>query len=224
MTLERRNFLRAATTGLAFGFASREKALGQTSASSGELRAGSGTLYLEGRLKSGVLKLEAQDLLDRTDHSVIVRSTLGSTELYSAMFSYQNDLTVFALFNDNGHSTTVVLPQSDDPKIGRVVAWNDSEAPQIFSVEKSKVMDADSINDVADLNGKVPDLDGKRKPPAFTWQELESVFGSNPALLALMRGRKSTHHPREDDKLFGDMPCRLLSMVLGSTLCLMWRG
>jgi hypothetical protein len=223
MTLERRDFLRAATTGLAFGLASCETAFGQKSASTGELRAGSGTLDLEGRLKSGVLKLEAQDLLDRADHSVIVRSTLGSTALYSAMFSYQNDLTVFALFHDSGHSTTVVLSPSDVPKIARLVAWNDSEAPQIFSLDKAKIMEADSIDDITDVNGKAPDLVGKRKPPPFTWSELESVFGSDPALLAFMRGRKSTHHPSEDDKL-SHHPCRLLSLVPGSTLSLFWGG
>jgi hypothetical protein len=200
-------------------------ALGQASrgAVTGELQTGSGTLHLEGRLKSGVLTLEAQDFLDRADRSVIVRGRLESTDLYSAMFSYKKDLTVFALFHDNDHSTTVVLSNSDESKIGRLVVWNDNETPKILSIDKNKIMGTDDLKDIADLNGKFPDLVGKRKPSSFTWRELESVFGSDPALLAFMRGRKSTHYPREDDKLL-EWTCRLLSMVPGSTLALVWRA
>jgi hypothetical protein len=225
MKLERRDFLKAATTGLAFGCANCGVALGQVSrgAVTGELQTGSGTLHLEGRLKSGVLTLEAQDFLDRADRSVIVRGRLESTDLYSAMFSYKKDLTVFALFHDNDHSTTVVLSNSDESKIGRLVVWNDNETPKILSIDKNKIMGTDDLKDIADLNGKFPDLVGKRKPSSFTWRELESVFGSDPALLAFMRGRKSTHYPREDDKLL-EWTCRLLSMVPGSTLALGWRA
>jgi len=224
MKIERRDFFKTTTAAFALALASQGKAMGQNpKKSSGELRAGSGTLYLEGELKSGLLKLEAQDFLDRTDHSVIIQSRLDSTDLYSAMFSYQKDLTVFAQFHDNDHSTTVVVSESDDPKIGRLVVLNDGGIPQIFDVDKAKIMDADDAKDIMDVNGKAPDLVGTRKPPAFTWRELESVFGSDPALLAFMRGKKSTHHPHEKDKL-SEMPCRILSIVPGSTLCLVWRG
>lgn len=215
MTLHRRDFLRTATTGLAFGFAVRGEALGRNS--TGELTSSSGTLHLEGRLKAGVLKLEAQDLVDRADRAAIIRGSLGSTELYSAMFSYQKDSTVFALFHDNGHSTSIVLANSDDPKIGRVVVWNDGDAPQISNIEKSKIMDADDLKAIANF----PDVVGRRKPPAFTWRELESVFGSDPALLAFMRGRKTNHHPGEEDKLL-EWICRLLSLVPGSILPPFW--
>jgi hypothetical protein len=215
MTLQRRDFLRTATTGLAFGFAGCGEALAQSS--TGELTSGSGTLHLEGRLKAGVLKLEAQDLVDRADRAAIVRGSLGSTELYSAMFSYQKDSTVFALFHDNDHSTSMVLADSDDPKIGRVVVWNDGETPQISSIDKSRIMDANDLKDIVNA----PDLVGKRKPPAFTWRELESVFGSDPALLAFMRGRKTDHHPREEDKTL-EWICRLSSLVPGSILPPIW--
>jgi len=215
MKLERRDFLRTATSGLAFGFAACGEALGQSS--TGELRAGSGTVHLEGHLKAGVLKLEAQDLVDRADRAVIIRGSLGSTELYSAMFSYQKDSTVFALFHDNDHSTNIVLANSDDLKIGRVVVWNDGDTPQISSIDKSKIMDADDLKAI--LNA--PDVVGKRKPPAFTWRELESVFGSDPALVAFMRGRKTNHHPREEDQLL-EWICRLLSIVPGSLLPPFW--
>jgi hypothetical protein len=219
MTLQRRDFLRTATTGLAFGFVGCGEALGQSSA--GELTSSSGTIHLEGHLKAGLLKLEAQDFVDRADRAVIIRgrleSSLGSTELYSAMFSYDKDSTVFALFRDNNHSTSIVLGDSDDPKIGRIVVWNDGDTPQISNIDKAKVMDADDMKSIANA----PDVVGKRKPPAFTWRELESVFGSDPALLAFMLGRKTNHHPGGEDKLL-EWICRLSSLVQGSLLSIFW--
>jgi hypothetical protein len=220
MELERRCFLRA-IGGLALGWANREVAFGQTS--KGELEAGGATLHLEGKLQSVLLTLNAQDFLDRADHSVIVRGSLGSRKLYSAMFSYKYDSTVFALFHDTGHSTTVVLSDSEDAKIGRLVVWNDNQAPHIYSIDKNKIMEAEDLKDIVDVNGKRPNLVGKRAQAAFTWKDLESVFGSDPALQEFMRGKKSTHHPREEDKLL-EWACRLLSIIPGSTLSLFWLG
>lgn len=223
MIWERREFMRSAATGLALGFANCGVVLGQTGATKGELQGGSGILQLEGRLKSGYLKLEAQDFVDRADHSVIIRGKFDSTDLYSAMFAYDYDNTVFALFHDTGHSTTLVFSGSDQPKVGRLVVWNDTEMPQIFSIDKSRIMEAKSPKDIEDKDGKTPNLVGKRKPPDFTWRELEAVFGSNAALQEFMRGRKSTHDPPPDDKIV-DAACRLVSLVPGSTLSLGWLG
>jgi hypothetical protein len=137
------------------------------------------------------------------------------------MFSYKKDLTVFALFHDNDHSTTVVLSDSDDAKIGRLVVWNDGDAPQISSFEKGKIMEVDYLKDIAPVSGNLPDFVGKRKPPAFTWRELETVFGSDPSLLAFMHGKKTNHHPREEDKVT-EWICRLLSLIPGSLLPPVW--
>jgi hypothetical protein len=223
MQLERRDFLKAVTQGLAIGCANCTVALGQTSGGSvtGELEAGSGTLHLEGRLKSGVLTLDSQEFLDRADRSVIVHGKLDSTELYSAMFSYQQDLTVFALFHDNGHSTTVILSDTDDTKVGRLVVWNDNQPPEVYDVVKKKIMEIEDPKDLRDINGKIPNMVGNRKQAVFTWLELENVFGSDLALQAFMRGKKTTHHPSEEDKI-QEWECRLLSMVPGSTLSLSW--
>lgn len=218
MELGRRSFL-TGIPGLALGVASCATAVAQTP--SGELRTASGTLHLQGKLKSGLLNIDAEDFLDRTDRSVVVRGRLESTELYSAMFSYRKDLTVFALFRDSGHSTTIVLSDSEDAKIGRVVAWNDNQIPQIHNFDKNKIMAIDDPKDLVDIDGKHPDLLGNRKQAAFTWQELEKVFGSDPALAEFMRGRKSTHHPKEEDKLV-EWACRFLSMVPDSMLSLVW--
>lgn len=223
MKLQRRGFLKTATTGLTLGFANRAIVFGQTSTAgvSGEIETRSETLRLRGKLKSGILSLDAQEFQHRADRSVIVRSKLESTELYSAMFSYHKDLTVFALFNDNDHSTAVALSESSERKIGHAVVWNDNNTPQIYKVNKGEIMEAESPKDVRDVNSKPLDLLGSRKPPAFTWQELESAFGSDPALLEFMRGRKSTHHPAEKEKL-SEWICRLLSIVPGSLLSLFW--
>jgi hypothetical protein len=171
--------------------------------------------------------LNAQDFLDRADRSVVVHGRLVSSgsdsALYSAMFSYQNDLSVFALFQDGGHSTTIVLSDTDEAKIGRLVVWNDHDAPLIYSIDKSKIMGIQDPKDIRDINGKIPDLVGNRKPPGFTWQELENIFGSDPALLAFMRGRKTTHHP-QPSTAEREWTCRFLSMVPGSTLSLFWLG
>jgi hypothetical protein len=219
MKLERRDFLRA-STGLALACADPATSLEQVS---GELQAGSGTLRLEGKLKSGLLRFEAQDFIDRADRFLVIRGSLDSAELYSATFTYQKDLTAFAIFHDGGHSTTITLCNSEQAKIGRLVVCNDNEIPQIFRIDKNKVTDKDDLKDFLDVDGKTPDLLGKRKPPTFTWLELESVFGSDPALLAFSRGRRSTHHPREEDRL-QEWICRLLSMVPGSLLSLSWLG
>ena len=186
MDLERRGFLKA-TSGLALGLSTLDEAMAQPHDDvKGELQSGSGTLHLEGKLKSGTLTLEAQDFLDRDDHSVVVHGRLNSTDLYSAMFSYQSDSTVFALFHDNNHSTTIVLSNTDDAKIGRFVVWHDNDIPKIHNVDKNNIMATDDLKNIKDLDGNEPDLVGKRKPPAFTWRELESVFGSDPALVAFM--------------------------------------
>lgn len=221
MGLERRGFLRAVGA-LALGCGNCPMAFGQTS--TGELEMGSGSVHLEGRLKSGLLTLDAQDFLDRADHSVVVRGNLDTAGLYSAMFSYQKDLTVFALFkDDNDHSTTVVLSDSEETKTGHLVVWNDNQTPQTYNIDKTKIIEINDPKNIVDLNGKSPDLVGKRKKAAFTWQELENVFGSDPALLAFMRGKKSTHYPRGGNKL-DEWVCHFLSMVPGSMLSLFWRA
>jgi hypothetical protein len=225
MAFERRGFLKVATTGFALGCVNFDRAVAwpRQGALNSELLAGSGTVHLEGKLRSGTLTIDAQDFVDRGDRSVVVRSRLDSTELYSAMFSYQNDLTVFAVFRDNDHSTTIVLSDTDDPKIGRLVVWDDNGIPQLYDVDKNKMMATNDPKNIKAVNGKTPDLLGRRKPPAFAWQELETVFGSYPALLAFMRGRKTTHHPTEENKVL-EWICHILSMVEGSTLSLFWLG
>jgi len=226
MTLERRDFIKTTTTGLAFGLVKPGMAYVQTSAgaASGEFEGGTGSLRLEGRLKAGVLKLEAQDFIEGEDRALIIQARLDSLKMYCAMFSYNHDRTVFALLRDTDHSTTLVLSDTDDPKIGRLVVWNDMEVPESFRVDKDKFMDKQNLKESI-LDGKEKTLDvlGKRKPPEFTLQELESVFGSNPALLEFMRGKRSAHHPLRSEKLLA-WACDLLSTLPGSLFGLAFYG
>jgi hypothetical protein len=226
MTFERRDFLTAVTSSLALGFASGPRAWGLTSKGgvTGELKTGSGTLHLEGQLKSGHLALDAHDFLDGASQGLVVRGKLDlptskSLELYSAMFNHENDLRVFAVFQDSGHLTTAVFSDTDDKEIGRLVVWNDNERPQVHDVDKKNVMSPEDPVKIMDLSGKTPDLQGKRNKAVFTWRELEDVFGSDPALLAFMRGKKATHK--------GDISewiCRYCSIAAGSLLPLFWEA
>src|SRR6266436_4245700 len=221
MTFERRDFIKTTATGLAFGLVKPGMAYAQ---SSGEFEGGTGSLRLEGRLKAGVLKLEAQDFVEGKDRALIIQATLDSVKLYCALFSNYSDRTVFALLRDHDHSTTLVLSDTDDPKIGRLVVWNDVEVPESFRVDKDKFMDTKNLKESI-LDGKEKTLDvlGKRKPPEFTLEELEAVFGSNPALLEFMRGKRSAHHPLPSNKLAASF-CDILSTLPGSLFGLAWYG
>jgi len=225
MTLERRDFLKTTTSGLAFGLVKAGMTYAQTSGpASGEFEGGTGSLRLEGRLKAGVLKLEAQDFIEDNDRALIIQAKLDAVKLYGAMFSYDRDRTVFALLRDNDHSTTLVLSDTDDPKIGRLVVWNDTEVPENFRVDKDKFMDTKNLK-ASILDGREKSLDvlGKRKPPEFTLEELEAVFGSNAALLEFMRGKRSAHHPLPANKLAASF-CDIVSTLPGSLFGLAWYG
>jgi len=221
MTFERRDFIKTTATGLAFGLVKPGMAYAQ---SSGEFEGGTGSLRLEGRLKAGVLKLEAQDFVEGKDRALIIQATLDSVKLYCALFSNYSDRTVFALLRDHDHSTTLVLSETDDPKIGRLVVWNDQEVPDNFSVDKDKFMDTLNLKEsILDGKGKSLDVLGKRKPPDFTLKELEAVFGSNPALREFMRGNRSLHHPLPSNKLAA-FPCDVLSNLRGALYGGLWYG
>lgn len=223
MTLERRDFIEMGTAGLAASLMTATLTRAQAPpAARGELKGGTGSVHLEGRLKAGVLTMEARDFTEGKDRALIVEGHISSVDLYCAMFSYNHDRAVFAMLRDHGHSTTLVLSDSDEPKLGRVVVWNDTAAPESFRIDKEKFMDTKDLKtSLADGKTDVPDLVGKRQPPNFTWQELEAVFGNNPALGEFMRGKRSTHHPPPSMKLEAWM-CDLLSGLLGELFSLFW--
>ena len=226
MSLERRDFLRIGTMGMATSMATPAFAFDEDSASKskGELEGGSSWLRLEGQLKAGHMVIEARSFEEGKDRTVIMHSKLDSVDLYSSLFSYDYERTIFAVFRDNGHSTSIVVSDTDDPKIGRLIVWNDSGAPAVFEVNKDKFMESENLNDsIRDAKGTVVDVVGKRKPPQFTWRELEAVFGDDPALYQFMRGRKTHHNPPKAHLLI-EFICRLVSTMPGSTLPLAWQA
>jgi hypothetical protein len=225
MIFERRDFFRIGTAGMAAGLMTPVLAMSQDSSTpvTGELEGGTGSLRLEGRLKAGLLKLEARDFTEGHDRSVVVHSSLNSIDMYSGMFSYEYDATVFAVLRDNGHTTSIVLSNTDDSSVGRIMVCNDSEPPGIFGIDKGKFIEKENLKEsILDGKGASLDVVGKRKPPLFVWRELESVFGNEPALLEFMRGKKARHQPSKDEYK-REWICRVLSWVPGSTLALAWR-
>lgn len=224
MTFERRDFLKLGSMGMATAMATPAFAFNDDSAaaqSKGELEGGSSWLRLEGQLKSGHMVMEARAFEEGKDRAVIIHSTLSGVDLYSGMFSYDNEKAVFAVFRDNDHCTSLLLSNTDDPKIGRLLVWNDSDAPGVFELNKDKFMESESLKEsIRDAKGAVVDVVGKRKPPAFTWRELEAVFGNHPALNQFMRGRKSHHAKTALQEWF----CLLLIGIPGSTFSIAWQA
>jgi hypothetical protein len=225
MTFERRDFIKTTTAGLAFGLVKPGMAYVQSSAgaASGEFEGGTGSLRLEGQLKAGVLKLEARDFVNGKDQALIIHGELNSINLYCAMFNYNEDVTIFSVLRDHDHSTTLVLSNTDKPRVGRLVVWHDAADLETFGIDKEKLIDKGIKASILDGKGDVLDLLGKRRPPDFKPQELEDIFGGNAALLEFMRGRKSTHHPAPSEKL-KVWACELLSGVPGSLFTLFWEA
>jgi hypothetical protein len=222
MTFERRDFLKIGSAGLAAGLVNSGLRAAQAAAPAvkGELESGTGSLRLEGHLKSGLIQIEMRDLVQGLDRTVIANGRFNSRKFYNAVFSYNRDHTVFVILADENHSTTLVLSDSDVPEIGRVTIWHDSGAPQSFRVKKKDFVANDAI---VDEKGARIDLVGKRKPLDFTPRELEEVFGNDPALLKFRRGIAIAHNPSPDTKL-SDWICRLLSAILGIVLVIHWEA
>jgi hypothetical protein len=220
MTFARRDFIQIGSAGLAIGIVNPVLPLTQASsaAQSGELEGGTGSVRLEGRVKSATLILEAQDFVQGMDRALVVHGTYNSKKFYSAMFSQHLDRTVFAVLADDDHSTTLVISDSDIAEIGRLIIWHDAAAAETFRIKKEDFSKNESI---VDDTSKPIDFLGKRKPPDFTAKQLESVFGNSPALLKFMRGKRAYQNTPTDKEL-QEWICRLLSLVPGSPFKLFW--
>ncbi|HXN22435.1 MAG TPA: hypothetical protein VOA41_06805 [Candidatus Dormibacteraeota bacterium] len=200
MSFERRDFITIGASSLFGSLFHARPGFAQASQGSasggGQLRGGSGSLYLEGRLRAGTLKLEAQDFVEGADRAVIIHATLNSAKLYQAMFSQDHGRAVFAQVREDEHRTTLVLSDTDAPKIARLTVWHDREAPESFRIDIERFLKTRNLKDsVLDSKAAALNLLGKRKAPPFTADEIEDVFGSDPALLQFRRGRKPIRMP-----------------------------
>src|SRR5262249_10622229 len=146
-------------------------------ATGGRLKGSTGSLYLEGKLKSGTLKLDVEDFVDGYDRALIARGTFNSQILYRSMFCYNHDRQVLARLGDDDHSTTLLLSDSDNPEIGYLTVWNDTAPPQNFRINKKRFMETLNQKDSIEGDASGFDVVGRRKPPNFTSDELEMVFG-----------------------------------------------
>lgn len=224
MGIERRDFIRAGVTGLSGGLLATKMNFAQSRSaqSSGKLLRGTGSVHVEGRLKSGVLTVDAQEFTEGEDRCVVINGRLASTDLYCSYFSYKRDESIFTVLRSNGHTTSLTLSNSGDPKIANLVAWHDSETPVAFRIDKDKFLDQKKFKEAV-LEGKGDSLDlvGKRNPPAFTLDELEAVFGKNAALNDFMRGHRS-HHNLLTEPRAQAFDCFFLSSIPGNLAGLDW--
>lgn len=215
MSIERRDFIAIGAAGIAGGLFNGELGFGQAAQrnSSGRLRGGAGSLVLEGRLKAGTLKLEAEDFVDGADRALIIHATLNATKLYQAMFSQDHGREVFAQIKDEDHRTTLVVSGTDDKKIARLTIWHDREAPESFQIDAERFLKTHNLKESV-MNAKAASLNllGKRKPPAFTSDEIEEVFGKDPALLQFMRGRRAMYESSADVDV---LPCEVIRFFPG---------
>jgi hypothetical protein len=222
MTFERRDFLKIGSAGLAAGLVNSGLSAGQAAAPAvkGTLESGTGSLHLEGRLKSGLLQIEMQDFSQGPDRMVIGNGRLNSRKFYNAMFNHHYDRTVFVILADENHSTTLVLSNSDVAEIGRLTVWHDSGAPQSFRIKKLAFMENDAI---VEEKGTRIDLVGKRKPLDFTARELEEVFGNDPELLKFRRGVPIVHNNSPEMRL-SNWFCIIIGAILGQILSIRWEA
>jgi hypothetical protein len=223
MAIERRDFIKAGFAGLSAGLVSTELARAQSYAgrSKGVLEGGTGSVRVEGRLKSGVLTVEAEVFEKNGDRCLIMNGKLGSTDLYCSMFSYKDEESVFAVLRSNDHTTSLLLSNSGDLQIANLFVWNDAQTPGTFRIDKDKFMATQKFKEaVLDDKGESLDLVGKRNPPQFTLNELEAVFHDNEALNEFMRGRRS-HHDRAPDPSQA-FSCYFISSIPGALYILGW--
>jgi len=222
MTFQRRDFLKIGSAGLAAGLVNSGLSAAQTAAPAvkGALESATGSLHLEGRLKSGLLQIEMQDFSQGLDTMVIGNGRCNSRKFYNAMFNHNRDHTVFVILADENHSTTLVLSNSDVSEIGRLTVWHDSGAPQNFRIKKLAFMENDAI---VDEKGTRIDLVGKRKPLDFTSRELEEVFGNDPALLKFRHGVPIVHNNSPEMQL-SSWFCALISATLGQIISIKWEA
>jgi hypothetical protein len=210
MSIVRRDFVKLGVGGMAAAFlpssvtfaqeVSGEKKSGTAFA---ELRGGNGSLYLEGRIAGGLLKLRIEDFIQAHhpshDRALVAQGTFESNNekpvrLYRSYFCCNDDRQVFLRLEDDDASSTLVFSDAEDSNLEYLTAWSDRNAPQQFRIDIKKYFDSRDQN-ASIVSGNADKLNGaqvgKRKPPAITQEDFENTFGNTPAFLEFMRGKKA---------------------------------
>lgn len=208
MKFERRDFFRLGAAGLAGSAFSWESAFGQDKdrdqdAKSGaiaELRGGSGTLYLELKLRSGTLKLQVEEFRSGKDHAAVARGTFARAggariKLYRSFFCVDDARQVFARLGDDDHWTSLLLARTDDANVESLTVWNDAKPSESFRIDKKKFLAVANTKGgpnpqdyIIDGKNGNPDLKGSRMPPDVTVEDLENALDNNRDYLAFRRG------------------------------------
>jgi hypothetical protein len=204
----RRDFVKIAAAGVAAAFLPSPITIAQESSGErkpggavAELRGGSGSLFLEGHIAGGLLKLRVDDFIQShgrgKDRALVAEGTFEASganpvKLYRSYFSCNTDRQVFMRLEDGDHSSTLVFSESDG-NIEYLTAWSGVGAPQQFNIDKKKYIDTRDAK-ASIVSGNADKLDeaqiGRRRPPAITAEEFENTFGKSPAFLEFNRGRK----------------------------------
>jgi hypothetical protein len=211
MSIVRREFVKIGAAGIAAAFLPTSKTFGQESSAErksgtavAELRSGSGSLYLEGRIAGGLLKLRIEDFIQAHhpshDRALVAQGTFESSngkplKLYRSYFSCNHGRQVFLRLEDGEYSSTLVFSDTEDSNLEYLTAWSDDEAPQQFKIDPKKYFETrDQKKSI--LSDNADKLDGaqvgRRKPPAITQEDFENTFGNSEAFLEFMRGKKVT--------------------------------
>lgn len=157
----------------------------------GDLQTSYGSVRLVGKIRAGQLTINAQEFVQGTDRTLIIKAELGSRKIYRSVFSHNNESVVFVRIRDDEHTVTLVLSDSDDPSIGRLSVWKDSEAPESFAIDVPHFLRTSNAKEsILENRGDYLDQVGNRRPPDITRQELFETFGEDPAYKKFMRGEQ----------------------------------
>jgi hypothetical protein len=209
MSIVRRDFVKLGVGGMAAAFLpssvtfAQETSEKKSGTAFAELRGGNGSLYLEGRIAGGLLKLRIEDFIQAhhpgDDRTLVAQGTFESNtgksvRLYRSYFCCNDGRQVFLRLEDDDASSTLVFSDTEDNNLQYLTAWSDRSAPQQFKIDIKKYFDSRDQN-ASIVSGNAEKLNGaqvgNRKPPAITQEEFENTFGNSPAFLEFMRGKKA---------------------------------
>lgn len=162
--------------------------------SSSSFTGGSGKVTLTGPTKFGTLSFTAQEHTDANERTLIIRGKIGNHIMQRSFFSHDGEKVVFGRLVDNDHNTTMVLSNTEDPKIGSVTVSNDDSVPKTFKIDINKFLKVNNQKESI-IDGPVNEYDpvGKRQPLVISPQELYKTFGKDPSYVQFMRGSPATH-------------------------------